>query len=97
MRLLLVHLYKERITKSPPIQPLNRGKLNESDDDKLKEGFKLKRCGTVVRSIRGTNNTPLRMWEPLSSTVNHNDNLNCSSSSEKNLLLAEVQFDTKLN
>nr|XP_034184771.1 peroxisomal membrane protein PEX16 isoform X1 [Osmia lignaria]XP_034184772.1 peroxisomal membrane protein PEX16 isoform X1 [Osmia lignaria] len=95
LRLLLVHLYKERITKSPPIQPLNRGKLNESDDDKLKEGFKLKRCGTVVRSIRGTNNAPMRIWEPLSSTISDNDNLNCSSASEKNLLLAESLYIVK--
>lgn len=95
LRLLLVHLYKERVTKSPPIQPLNRGKLNESDDVKTKAGFRLKRCGTVVRSIRDTNCVPVRMWEPLSSSTSDNDNLNNSPISEKNILLAENLYITK--
>ncbi|KOX71980.1 Peroxisomal membrane protein PEX16 [Melipona quadrifasciata] len=47
LRLMLIHIYKERITKSPPIQPLNREKLNNSHSEKLGEGFKLKRSGTI--------------------------------------------------
>lgn len=76
------------MTKSPPIQPLNREKLKESDGEKLKEGYTLKRSGTVVRSIRGSNCSQMRTWEPLPSTTT--DNLNRSPASEKNLMLAEV-------
>lgn len=80
------------MTKSPPIQPLNREKLKESDGEKLKEGYTLKRSGTVVRSIRGANYSQMRTWEPLPSTTT--DNLNRSPASEKNLMLAEVVEDS---
>ncbi|XP_076235971.1 peroxisomal biogenesis factor 16 [Calliopsis andreniformis] len=95
LRLLLVHVYKERIVKNPPIQPLNREKLNESKDEKLKEGFVLKRSGTVIRSIRGTDSIHMRTWEPLSSVAHDNVNLNSSSVSEKNFKLAESLYIIK--
>ncbi|CAK9818100.1 Peroxisomal membrane protein PEX16 [Anthophora plagiata] len=95
LRLLLVHLYKERVTKSPPIQPINREKLSDSNDEKLKEGFTLKRSGTVVRSIRGVNPSFMRTFEPLPSTISNNDNLNRSSTAEKNLMLAETLYIMK--
>lgn len=92
---MLIHIYKERVTKSPPIQPLNREKLNDSYSDKLREGFKLKRSGTIVRSIRSINHSYMRTWKPLSSDVQNNDNLNRSPVSEKNLILAEVRMSFK--
>ncbi|XP_076756525.1 peroxisomal biogenesis factor 16 [Xylocopa sonorina] len=95
LRLLLVHLYKERITKNPPIQPLNREKLKEPDVEEVKEGFTLKRSGKVIRSIRGANLPHMRSWEPLSSNVNNSDNLNKSPASEKNLMLAETLYILK--
>ncbi|XP_016910332.1 peroxisomal membrane protein PEX16 [Apis cerana] len=94
LRLLLVHLYKERITRSPPIQPLNREKINDSHNEKSKESFVLKRSGTVIRSIRGTNSLHICTWEPLSSNINNN-NLNKCSTSEKNLMLAETLYIIK--
>lgn len=100
LRLLLIHLYKERIIKSPPIQPLNREKLSNSHDEKLYEGFRLKRSGTIVRSIRNIKHSHMRTWEPLSSNIDNNDNLNRSSVSEKDLILAEVEMysnSTKYN
>ncbi|XP_076652909.1 peroxisomal biogenesis factor 16 [Halictus rubicundus] len=93
LRLLLVHVYKERIVKSPPLKPLNRNKLNESEEEKIKEGFKLKRSGTVVRSIRGTNSIHTRTWEPLSPSIH--DNLDSSSKLERNIALAESLYIMK--
>lgn len=90
LRLLVIHVYKERMVKSPPIQPLNRDMLNELNDEKLKEGFTLKRSGTVVRSIRSTKSIHMRTWESLSSVDSNNDNLNVSTTSEKKFILAEV-------
>ena len=95
LRLLLVHAYKERLVRNPPIQPLNREKLSESDDEKLKEGFTLKRSGTVVRSVRGTGSVQMRTWEPLASTANDNVNLNNSPASVKKLKLAESLYIVK--
>ncbi|KAK1123415.1 hypothetical protein K0M31_008123 [Melipona bicolor] len=95
LRLMLIHIYKERVTKSPPIQPLNREKLNDSHSDKLEEGFKLKRSGTIVRSIRSINHSYVRTWKPLSSDVQNNDNLNRSPVLEKNLILAETLYVLK--
>ncbi|KZC08865.1 Peroxisomal membrane protein PEX16 [Dufourea novaeangliae] len=93
LRLLLIHVYKEKVIKSPPLKPLNRNQLNESDEEKLKEGFTLKRSGTVVRSVRGSNSTHMRTWEPLSSNVK--DNLNSSPVSERNIALAESLYVMK--
>ena len=95
LRLLLVHAYKERVVRNPPIQPLNREKLSESDDEKLKEGFTLKRSGTVVRSVRGTGSVQMRTWEPLASNANDNVNLNNSPASVKKLKLAESLYIVK--
>ncbi|XP_076300091.1 peroxisomal biogenesis factor 16 [Lasioglossum baleicum] len=93
LRLLLVHVYKEGIVKSPPLKPLNRNKLNESEEEKIKEGFTLKRSGTVVRSIRGTNSMHMRTWEPLSPSIH--DNLNSSTKLERNIALAESLYIMK--
>ncbi|XP_031830030.1 peroxisomal biogenesis factor 16 [Nomia melanderi] len=95
LRLLLIHVYKEKIVKSPPLKPLNRDKLNESDEVKIKEGFTLKRSGTVIRSVRGTNSVHKRTWEPLSSNINDNDNLNSSVKLERNIALAESLYIMK--
>lgn len=102
LRLLLVHLHKERVTKSPPIQPLDREKLkqpgaqereqgHESGD---RQGFMLKRSGTVVRSIRASAAAAgsLRAWEPLSSGA---DEPRDRSPSERNLILAESLYVAK--
>lgn len=91
LRLLLIHVYKEKIVKSPPLKPLKRDKVNESDEVKIKEGFTLKRSGTVIRSVRDTNSVHKRTWEPLSSNINDNDNLNSSAKFERNIALAEVK------
>ncbi|XP_076180564.1 peroxisomal biogenesis factor 16 [Ptiloglossa arizonensis] len=95
LRLLVIHVYKERMVKSPPIQPLNRDMLNELNDEKLKEGFTLKRSGTVVRSIRSTKSIHMRTWESLSSVDSNNDNLNVSTTSEKKFILAESLYIMK--
>ncbi|OAD54251.1 Peroxisomal membrane protein PEX16 [Eufriesea mexicana] len=94
LRLLLIHLYKERVIKSPPIQPLNREKLNDSHNNQLKEGFALKRSGTIVRSVRGATCPSMRTWEPLFSNDNDDDNLS-KPTSGKNLALAETLYIMK--
>ncbi|XP_076631108.1 peroxisomal biogenesis factor 16 [Colletes latitarsis] len=95
LRLLVIHVYKERIVKRPPIQPLNRDMLNESNDEKLQEGFVLKRSGIVVRSIKDTNSTQMRTWEPLTSVISNNDNFNASNAWEKKFLFAEGLYIMK--
>nr|XP_033337449.1 peroxisomal membrane protein PEX16 isoform X1 [Megalopta genalis] len=93
LRLLLVHVYKERVVKSPPLKPLNRNQLDDSEVEKIKEGFTLKRSGTFVRSIRGTNSMHTRTWEPLSPSIY--DNLNSSPKLERNIAFAESLYIMK--
>ncbi|XP_043260962.1 peroxisomal membrane protein PEX16 [Colletes gigas] len=95
LRLMVIHVYKERIVKRPPIQPLNRDMLNESNDEKLQEGFTLKRSGIVVRSIRDSSSTQMRTWEPLTSIISNNDNLDASNVPEKKFLFAESLYIMK--
>lgn len=91
LRLTLVHIYNETITKSPPIQPLNRDKSVESvEKTSSDDGFTLKRTGTVVRSIRAAKPVEVRSWEPLT-----NNKENITSTSTKNLLLAENLYIVK--
>lgn len=93
LRLLLVHVCKEHITKSPPIQPFNRDKLNDHNEKNNKnEGFILKRSGTVVRSIRSSSDVQYRTWEPLTPVDN---NYNFSNSSKKKILFAESLYILK--
>lgn len=91
LRLILVHMCNETLTKSPAIQPLNREKLTESvEKANCEDGFILKRTGTVVRSVRTAKPVEVRSWEPLS-----NDKKNISSTSTKNLMLAENLYIIK--
>jgi len=84
-------MYKERLTKSPAIPPLNREKFNEViDSAQSQEGFKLKRSGTVVRSIRYSVPIEMRTWKALPCNTNENKNLNKNQKSEINVKLAEV-------
>ncbi|XP_078042370.1 peroxisomal biogenesis factor 16 [Augochlora pura] len=91
LRLLLVHVYNERVVKSPPLKPLNRNQLDEPEVEKIKEGFTLKRSGTFVRSVRGTNSMHTRTWEPPSTY----DNLNSSPKLERNIAFAESLYIMK--
>ncbi|XP_053988942.1 peroxisomal membrane protein PEX16 [Hylaeus volcanicus] len=95
LRLLVIHVYKERMVKCPPIQPLNRDMLIKSNEEKLKNGFMLKRSGTIVRSIRGTNSLQARTWERLPSVPSESDNLNASTVSEKKFIIAESLYIMK--
>lgn len=71
MRLLSIHVYKERMTKSPATPPLNREKFNKAVDSiQSKEGFVLKRSGTVIRSIKYSAPIEKRTWTALESKMN---------------------------
>lgn len=97
LRLMLVHVYEERITKNPPIQPFNRDNLNDCSEEKsnTKEGFTLKRSKTVVRCVRSSSAIELRSWEPLTLNAEDYCSLNDSSISKKKLLLAETLYILK--
>lgn len=90
MRLLLIYVYKERITKSPAIPPLNREKFNKIDNVQLKEGFMLKRSGTVVRSVKYSTPIELRTWKALPPVIDENENLTKIQESDRDFKLAEV-------
>ncbi|XP_051169121.1 peroxisomal membrane protein PEX16 [Leptopilina boulardi] len=101
LRLLLVFRYKERVTKTPAIPPLNREKFHNSENAKNPEeekGFCLKRSGAVVRSIRNSNSTQNRTWSPLTHPISSDtgeSSVQCNSSSRKNLILAETLYVVK--
>ncbi|XP_011165075.2 peroxisomal membrane protein PEX16 [Solenopsis invicta] len=96
LRLILVHVYKERVTKSPATPPLNREKFNKAVNKvQLKEGFTLKRSGTVVRSVKYSAPIEVRAWKPLPSVVDENENLALNQESVRNLKLAESLYVTK--
>lgn len=95
LRLLLIYTYKERVTKSPAISPLNREKFNKIDNVQLKEGFMLKRSGTIVRSVKYSTPIELRTWKALPSITDENENLTKNQESERNLKLAESLYVTK--
>ncbi|XP_011692391.1 PREDICTED: peroxisomal membrane protein PEX16 [Wasmannia auropunctata] len=96
LRLLLIHVYKERVTKSPATPPLNREKFNKVIDSvQLREGFMLKRSGTVVRSIRHSVPVDIRTWKALPPVTDENENLAKNQESERNLKLAESLYVTK--
>ncbi|KYN04454.1 PREDICTED: peroxisomal membrane protein PEX16-like [Cyphomyrmex costatus] len=95
LRLLLIYVYKERITKSPAIPPLNREKFNKIDNVQLKEGFMLKRSGTVVRSVKYSTPIELRTWKALPSVTDENENLTKNQESNRDLKLAESLYVTK--
>ncbi|XP_070519511.1 peroxisomal membrane protein PEX16 isoform X2 [Cardiocondyla obscurior] len=102
LRLLSIHMYKERITKSPATPPLNREKFNKvingvNDDVVSKEGFMLKRSGTVIRSVKYSVPIKTRTWKALPSIIDENKNLRNEQKqkSERNLKLAESLYVTK--
>ncbi|XP_026826971.1 uncharacterized protein LOC105286577 [Ooceraea biroi] len=95
-RLLLLYVYKERLTKSPATPPLNREKFNNViDGAQLQEGFKLKRSGTVVRSIKHSVPIEMRTWRALPCNMDENENLTKSQKSEMSLKLAETIYIVK--
>ncbi|KAG5307809.1 PEX16 protein, partial [Pseudoatta argentina] len=95
LRLLLIYVYKERVTKSPATPPLNREKFNKIDNVQLKEGFMLKRSGTIVRSVKYSTPIELRTWKALPSVTDENENLTKNQESDRNLKLAESLYVTK--
>lgn len=87
----MVHVYKERVTKSPAIPPLDREKFNKVvHNAQLKEGFTLKRSGTVIRSIKHSVPIEMRTWKALPSNIDENENLTRNQKSLISLKLAEV-------
>ncbi|XP_071633080.1 peroxisomal membrane protein PEX16 [Temnothorax longispinosus] len=96
LRLLLIHVCKERVTKSPATPPLNREKFSKVvDDAQSKEGFMLKRSGTVVRSVKYSAPIEMRTWKALPPVTDENENLAKNQESERNLKLAESLYVTK--
>lgn len=91
MRLLLVYVYKERVTKNPSVPPLNRKIFNKASGNlQLKEGFRLKRSGVVVRAIKYAEPVQLRTWKALPCDADENQNLSKNQLSDISLKLAEV-------
>lgn len=91
LRLLLIYVYKERITKNPAVPPLNRKTFNEATDNlQMKGGFKLKRSGVVVRTIKYSEPIQLRTWKALPCDADENQNLSKSKWTDTSLKLAEV-------
>lgn len=91
LRLLLIHVYKERVTKSPAIPPLDREKFNKViHNAQSKEGFTLKRSGTVIRSVTHSVPIEMRTWKALPSNTDENENLTMNKKSPISLKLAEV-------
>ncbi|KAG7190538.1 hypothetical protein KM043_006639 [Ampulex compressa] len=96
LRLLLIYVYKERITKYPPVPSLDREKLKSVDQEKaLKEGFHLKRSGTIVRSVRAAGPVEIRAWAPLSQNNDESTCENKKAASKKTLILAESLYILK--
>lgn len=96
LRLLLVHVYKERVTKTPAIPPLDREKFNKViHNTELKEGYTLKRSGTVVRSVKHSVPIEMRTWKALPSNTDENKNLTMNQESSTSLKLAESLYITK--
>ena len=99
MRLVLVFRYKERVTQTPAIPPLNREKIKEEEGkEPVDKGFCLKRSGAIVRSVRNSNTPSNRMWTPLTPPIcsdRSESNVQSSPSSRRNIILAEVS--SKLN
>ncbi|GAB1866038.1 Peroxisomal membrane protein PEX16 [Camponotus japonicus] len=101
LRLLSIHVYKERMTKSPATPPLNREKFNKAVDSiQLKEGFVLKRSGTVIRSIKYSAPIEKRTWTALDSKMNITMDLTpkdqeSEKNQEKICKLAESLYVTK--
>ncbi|XP_043494711.1 peroxisomal membrane protein PEX16 [Polistes fuscatus] len=97
MRLCLIHVYKENVIKSPSIKPLNKKKINQADDKdiKMKEGFQLKRSGIVVRSIKTSRSIETRVWTPISSMRDENENVDNAFVSKRMLMLAETLYIIK--
>ncbi|XP_015179143.1 PREDICTED: peroxisomal membrane protein PEX16 [Polistes dominula] len=97
MRLYLIHVYKENVIESPSIKPLNKKKINQTYDKdiKMKEGFQLKRSGIVVRSIKTSRSIETRIWTPISSMKDENENVDNAFISKRMLTLAETLYIVK--
>lgn len=95
MRLVLVFRYKEKVTQTPAIPPLNREKINQRDDglQPPNEGFSLKRSGKVIRTVRSSSSHPRTWTPPAASSSGSQEELGDSvnlESLKKSLLVAEV-------
>ncbi|XP_058802849.1 peroxisomal membrane protein PEX16 [Phymastichus coffea] len=103
MRLFLVYRYKERITQSPAMPPLNREKLlekekNNGDDlQRPQETFSLKRSGKVVRTVRSSASQTRTWTTPASSSMESEEigNQNTIETLKKSLLIAETMYIIK--
>lgn len=97
MRLFLIHIYKENVVKNPSIPPLNRDKMNDvcDKDIPMKEGYQLKRSGIVVRSIRTSRSVQTRVWAPIPSMRDENQNVDNPIISKRILKLAESLYIVK--
>ncbi|EFN88083.1 Peroxisomal membrane protein PEX16 [Harpegnathos saltator] len=96
LRLLLIYVCKERITKNPSVPPLNRKFFNKATGNlQLKEGFKLKRSGVVVRAIKYAEPIQLRTWKALPCDADENQNLSKNQWSDISLKLAESLYVMK--
>ncbi|XP_032672432.1 peroxisomal membrane protein PEX16 [Odontomachus brunneus] len=96
LRLLLIYVYKERITKNPSVPPLNRKIFNKASGNlQSKEGFRLKRSGVVVRAIKYAEPVQLRTWKALPSDTDENQNFSKNYLSDINLKLAESLYVIK--
>lgn len=95
MRLVLVFRYKERMTLTPAIPPLNREKINDNTDGLQlpKEAFALKRSGKVVRTVRSSASQTRTWTPPASSSSVETEELDSNQAIQalkKSLLIAEV-------
>ncbi|XP_066586362.1 peroxisomal membrane protein PEX16 [Prorops nasuta] len=97
LRLFLVHVYEERLTKTPPITPLNREKLNSENCNNIVntiDGYVLKRSGSMIRSIKATDSIQVRTWAPLLNKNNESNN-NINKVSKRKLIFAETLYIIK--
>lgn len=94
LRLLLVYVYKERVTKSPPIQPLNREKLND-EKAQMPPVIKLKRSGLCIRNVRSVQTTDMRFWGPFPTEVGDGCDAENLPAPKTKLILAESLYILK--
>lgn len=97
LKLILVYVYKERVTQNPPIQPLNRDKLAKSAKEEfVKEGcFSLKHSGTVIRRVSATDTTHARKFSPPVAIKENSDQPTEQLKTNRNMLIAETLYIIK--
>lgn len=71
--------------------PLNRNTFNKAINNlESKVGFRLKRSGVVVRTVKYSDPVHLRTWKALPCDTDENQNLSKKQWSDTSLKLAEV-------